>query len=170
MIELTPNQTNVIPFVMVDTNDDEAAGLTLSVAVSKNAGAFAAGAGTASEIGSGWYAYLLTAAECNTPGPLALKVTAPGARQQNIVATVVGAAPGAIAYDYTLTSDIGGTPIVGASIWATTDGAGLNTVATGTTNAFGVATLYLQPGTYYIWRAAPGYTFANPDTEIVSAS
>jgi len=29
-------------------------------------------------------------------------------------------------------------------------------------------TVYLDPGTYYFWRAKAGWTFTNPDTEVVA--
>jgi hypothetical protein len=44
----------------------------------------------------------------------------------------------------------------------------------GDTDAFGVARddagelPRLDPGTYYFWRNLAGWTFTNPDTEIVS--
>jgi len=45
-----------------------------------------------------------------------------------------------------------------------------NLIATATSNNFGVATLYLDPGTYYLVRVKAGYSFTNPDTEVVEAS
>lgn len=175
-MQFTANQINATVFVMVDATDTELSGLTLSVAISKNGAAFVAGTGTASEIGSGWYKYILPAAECDTIGPLAIKVTAPGARQQNLPNTVAyasgGAMPappvGSIAYTYTLLSTVGSVPLPGASVWVTTDLAGANAVALGTTDAAGIVVFNLQPGTYYFWRALAGYEFSNPDTEVVS--
>jgi len=79
----------------------------------------------------------------------------------------------AIEFTYTLTAP-GPIPIVGARIEVTSDLAGDNVVWCGETDTFGVARddngylPRLQPGTYYFWRSAPGYTFVNPDTEIVS--
>jgi len=78
------------------------------------------------------------------------------------------AGAGAIAYDYTVTVEGVGTPIADVHVWVTTDAAGANTVGSTRTNEFGVATFYLGEGTYYFWRSKAGYSFANPDTEVVS--
>ena len=79
------------------------------------------------------------------------------------------AGEGALEFVYTLTSTVDALPIDGASIWATTtNDPDDNVVASGTTNAFGVVTFYLDAGTYYIWRQKTGWTFTNPDTEVVS--
>lgn len=75
---------------------------------------------------------------------------------------------GAISWDYTLTDAGDGTPIDGAEVWVTTDLAGANVVASGTTNTSGVVTFMLDAGTYYIWCKKSGYNFTNPDTEVVS--
>lgn len=175
-MELTANQINAVEFVMVDATDTELTGLTVAVSVSKNGAAFAAGSGTASEIGSGWYRYVLPAAEC-PPGVIAVKVTAGGARQQNLVYAVAvatsGVIPsppaGAIAFDYTLTNSVTSAPVAGASVWATTDIAGLYVVATGVTDSNGVVVLYLQPGTYQFWASkSPDFDQSGPDEEIVS--
>lgn len=85
-------------------------------------------------------------------------------------AAAVGAGAGAITWPYTLTKSTDGSPIAGASVWVTTDAAGTNVIASGTTNASGVVTFYLDAGTVYIWRSLAGYNFTNPDTEVVSAS
>lgn len=78
------------------------------------------------------------------------------------------AGAGAIPYTYTLTSTVEGGPIIGAQVWATTDVAGNEIVASGVTNSFGVVTFYLDAGTYYVWRQKAGWNFTNPDTEVVS--
>jgi hypothetical protein len=90
MFDLQLNVANPIPFVLVDNGGDEVAdlGAAFTVAISKNGGAWAASAGTKAELGDGWYLYTTTAAECNTRGPLALKITADGAAQQNLLFTV----------------------------------------------------------------------------------
>jgi len=75
---------------------------------------------------------------------------------------------GAITYTYTVTDSVTGNPIDGVAVWVTTDSAGANTIATGTTNDSGVATFYLDAGTKYFWRSRSGYNFDNPDTEVVS--
>jgi len=76
--------------------------------------------------------------------------------------------PGATTFVYTLTSTVDASPIPGADIWATTDIAGNNTVASGVTDALGQVTFYLDPATYYIWRQLAGWDFDNPDTEVVA--
>ncbi len=75
---------------------------------------------------------------------------------------------GAITFTYTLTSTVDASPIVGADVWATTDAAGANVVASGVTNVSGVVVFYLDAGTYYIWRQLAGWDFTNPDQEVVA--
>lgn len=75
---------------------------------------------------------------------------------------------GAISHSYTLTDSDDGTPIDGAEVWVTTDAAGVDVVASGSTNSFGVVTFMLDAGAYYFWRKCSGYNFNNPDLETVS--
>lgn len=75
---------------------------------------------------------------------------------------------GAISHSYTLTDADDGTPIDGAEVWVTTDAAGVDVVASGSTNSFGVVTFMLDAGAYYFWRKCSGYNFNNPDLETVS--
>lgn len=90
MLDLSKDQANAIPFVLVDTNGTEVTGLTdtFTVTVSKAGGAFSASAGSKSELGNGWYLYTATAGECDTDGILALKVTGAGTAQQNMIFAV----------------------------------------------------------------------------------
>lgn len=80
----------------------------------------------------------------------------------------------AIEFTYTLTSTADGSPIEGAEVWFSTDAAGTNVVWTGVTDAFGVARdehdnlPRLDAGTYYVWRQRAGFTFTDPDIEVVS--
>ena len=82
----------------------------------------------------------------------------------------------AVGPDETLlvTDAMTGLPIEGVSVDISTDVAGTNIIWCGTTDAFGVARdengylPRLDPGTYYFWRRLAGYTFVNPDPEIVS--
>jgi hypothetical protein len=84
----------------------------------------------------------------------------------NSAAAAAGA--GATSWTYTLTNSVDGLPISDAHVWATSDIGGLSLVASGTTNASGQVTFWLDSGsTYYIWRAKDGWTFGNPDTEVV---
>jgi len=81
--------------------------------------------------------------------------------------TTLGGA-GAIDWTYTLTDEDTGLPIADATIWITTDIGGLNIIASGLTDANGVATFYLDAGTVYVWRQKSGYDFDNPDQETVA--
>lgn len=174
MKEWTLNQVNQIVFVMVDSNNTEVTGLGsgFTLQIAKAGGAFVNSAGTKAEIGSGFYRYDTTPGEANTVGPVAVKVTGAGAVQQNLEYVVKQRTINAIAFTYTVT--VGGNPLAGATVWISTDSAGANTLWEGTTDASGVARdvndelPYLDPGTYYFWTQAEGYSFSNPDTEIVS--
>jgi hypothetical protein len=76
---------------------------------------------------------------------------------------------GAITWTYTLTSTVPPfDPIPDADVWVTTDIAGLNVIASGKTDAFGVVTFFLDPGTIYVWRQKSGWDFVNPDTEVIA--
>ena len=81
--------------------------------------------------------------------------------------TLSGSSSGAAAWEYTLTSAVDAAPIVGADVWVTTDSDGAHVVASGTTNALGKVTFYLIPATYYVWRFKSGYSFVNPDSEVI---
>ena len=173
MIYLTPNQAQMISFVMVDVNCDEVPGLGVAFNpfVSKAGAAFAAGVGAEGEISNGWYHYTLTAAETNTVGPLAIRVTGAGAVQQNLLFFVKSACVGCTDRTYTVTTG-GGAPIAGVAIEITTDITGNFVIWCGTTDALGVARdadgqlPCLLPGTYYFWRDLAGWTFVDPDTEV----
>lgn len=75
---------------------------------------------------------------------------------------------GAIEFIYSLTDSVTGLPIAGADVWVTTDIAGVNVIASGTTDAFGNVTFWLDAGVYQFWRQCPGYTFIQPDLETVT--
>ncbi len=62
----------------------------------------------------------------------------------------------------------GSNPLEGATVWLTSDEAGENTVASGTTDAFGNVTFYLDAGTYWAWKKLAGYKFTNPEEMAVS--
>lgn len=171
-----PNQPNKVLFVLVDEGGTEVTGLgdTFSLELSKNGAAFAASQGTKAEIGSGWYSYTATAGEADTPGPIALKVSHASIVQQNLEYVVQTRVASSVAFTYTVTNSANGNPISGATVEFATDSAGTNVVGRYSTDAFGVARdtsgnlPRLDPGTYYIWVSAPGFTFDNPDTEVVS--
>jgi len=89
--------------------------------------------------------------------------------EQVVPSLSVGAiGTGETSWTYTLTETGTGDPIADAEIWVTTDLAGNNIVYDGQTDVNGQVTFYLTPGTYYVWRRKAGYTFTNPDTEVVS--
>jgi len=75
---------------------------------------------------------------------------------------------GAITFVYTLISSVDSSPIASATVWVTTDQAGTNVIASGTTDTNGEVTFYLDTGTYYVWREKAGWNFTNPDTETVA--
>jgi hypothetical protein len=80
----------------------------------------------------------------------------------------------AIEFTYTVTNSVTGIPIEGAEVWITTDVAGANIIWKGDTDTFGVARddagnlPRLDPGTYQFWTQRAGFTFVNPDAEVVS--
>ena len=75
---------------------------------------------------------------------------------------------GTIQHTYTVTDSSDGMPIDGVEVWVSTDAAGVDVVASGTTNTFGVVIFMLDAGTYYFWRKCSGYNFNNPDLETVA--
>lgn len=171
------NQINMITFVMVDATYTEVPGLGVgfTLSVSKAGGAFAPSTGTKAEISNGWYRYTLPAAECNTIGPLSIRVTGAGCIQQNLEYVVAQRNAGCIQFTYTAIDAITLLAVAGADVWITTDVAGTNTIWTGTTDAFGVARdglgnlPCLDAGTVYFWVHKVGYTpTAWPDLETVS--
>lgn len=59
--------------------------------------------------------------------------------------------------------------IPGVDVWISTDASGATVVAgTLVSDAGGLTTFYLDPGTYYTWRQLSGYTFTNPQTTVVA--
>jgi len=75
--------------------------------------------------------------------------------------------PGSLAWDYTIT-DGSSVPIPDVLVWITSDIGGSSVIARGITNASGVASFMLDPGTVYVWCYKYGWSFSNPDTEVVS--
>lgn len=84
--------------------------------------------------------------------------------------TQLGAATaGAISWTYTLTDSVTGGPIDGAEVWVSSDSAGTNVIASGTTDTAGQVTFMLDAGDYYIFAKKAGYNMdALPDFETVS--
>lgn len=172
--EWTLNGVQEIDFVMVDTDGTEVTGLGsgFTLQLRKPGGSFTGSAGTKAEIGNGWYRYTNTAGEADTVGPVAIRVTGAGAVQQNLLAVVKSLQINAIEFTYTVTD--GSNPIEGVEVWITTDAAGANTIWYGVTDASGIALdtngekPFLDPATYYFWCQRTGYSFTNPDLEVVS--
>lgn len=174
---LEPNQQNLIVFVLVDSANEEVTGLGngFTLELSKAGGAFVASAGTKSEIGDGWYSYLTTAGEADTYGPLSIKITHATIAQQNIPCVIGDLAINGVEFTYTITEPDLVTPISGVEVWFCTDPAGDNVAKYAITDAFGVARMpnstllpRLDPGTYYIFRKKSGYSFVDPDQEVVA--
>jgi hypothetical protein len=88
------------------------------------------------------------------------------------VTTIVGAIAGgggAVTYVQNV-ADSEDEPLDGVALTVrTTTNSAETPVATGTTDAFGNATFYLDPGTYYIWCQRGGINFTNPTQITVSA-
>lgn len=171
----TPNQQNTILFVLVDSSGVEKTGLGsgFTLQISKAGDTFAASAGTKSEVGLGWYKYVATAGEADTPGPVAIVVTGSGIVQQNLEYVVADRVATAVEFTYTVVSDEGGNPPISAvEVYITNDAGGANVVWRGQTDSFGVARddfgnlPRLQPGTYFFFRYKYGWNFENPDTEV----
>lgn len=98
------------------------------------------------------------------------EIKASQADEKSDIAAILSRVPergaGATAKTYTLL-DSDDDPISDADIWVSTDDAGENVIASGTTDQNGQVTFYLDVGTVYIWRAKTGYSFTNPDEELV---
>jgi hypothetical protein len=59
--------------------------------------------------------------------------------------------------------DTDSTPLGNVKCWISTDIAGSNVIAGSLlTDYLGKVTFLLDPGTYYLWRSSPYYTFHNP--------
>ena len=77
---------------------------------------------------------------------------------------------GATAVTYTQYQADGVTPLADVDIWATSDLAGTNVIASGITTDEGKWTFRTDIGSgenVYIWRKKAGWNFTNPDTEVV---
>lgn len=170
-----PYQRNMVAFVLLDVNGEEVEGLGngFTLEISNAGGGFLPAAGDKAEMGHGWYSYLCTAEEAE-PGPVSLRVTGPGLQQQNLEYVVRDRRPNAVSFPYTLTHAVTGAPLVGARVTITTDEQRKRIVWVGTTDTFGEAKdengldPYLdEGGPYYFWRYLPGFSFENPDIEVV---
>ena len=68
----------------------------------------------------------------------------------------------------TVTVNDGVNPIDGVDVWVSTDSAGTNVIARGSTGALGTVVFMLDAGTYYAWKQLAGYDFTNPQSFTVS--
>lgn len=171
-------QQNEIKFVMVTGGGTNLAGIgnAYVIKISKPGNtAFIDGAGTKQELGSGWYRYVSTAGEADTPGAVAIYLPAQGgSAEQNLEYVVKSRNALAIPFTYTVSFQGSGLPIPAVGVSISTDLSGSNIIWVGITDAFGVARdanndlPYLDPGTYYFWSQKTGIVFSNPDTEVVS--
>ncbi len=144
--------------------------------------------GSATEIGDGLYRYLLVAGSVDEAAEyIAVFKTADTSvdrrdiaalwvidRNVRASAVIQIYAAGAVEFTYTLTSTEGGNPIANAVIWISTDQPGANVVWRGDTDNSGIARgidnskPWLTTGTYYVFAQKSGYSFDNPDTEVVA--
>lgn len=176
----TARPTTIFAF---DSNGDPVNGLLdgdwTDKRIKKAGGAFAAMTVVITFQEAGCYSLTLSAAHTDTQGDLFLYFSAPGIKQINLQYQVVANPSsanfpaGAIEYTYTLTDSATLLPIAGAQIWIATDAAFTNIIWSGNSDAFGIARdvnnqkPFLDPGTYFIRSAKPGYSFPD-DSEIVS--
>ena len=97
MIKARKQNSTLYPinYLMTDSQDGKTAktGLTPTVTLSKNGGAFAAAAGAVSEIGNGWYSLAGNATDRNTLGELCIHAAASGADPADIQYSIVNFDP-----------------------------------------------------------------------------
>jgi len=129
--------------------------------------------GATFEIGDGMYGYRLDAADLGLYDYVAVFKSNDLTLDFRDVASLwslyghIPSGNGIVSFSYTLTDSTTALPVSAATVWATTDLAGVNIVATGVTNTFGIVIFNLDPGTYYFWAYKPGYNLGGPDTEVV---
>lgn len=172
MITLKVAQIQRISFIMVNSSGAPMPGLVpgdLTVTVSAAGAAFVPGAGSTGVIGSGWYYYDLTAAETSTEGPLAITITSPGCANQNLLFFIQSPTITARKFIYTLRDNATHVPITGAEVWASSDNLGQIEIDHGFTDGTGKVTFFLNPGTYYLWKTRAGYSFTNPEEQVIPA-
>ena len=122
----------------------------------------------------GIYYFTLTQAETNADLIVISAVSSTTGILLDPVILYAGSAAlgaGAITFTYTLREDDEdtGDPIAAVDVWVTTDEAGSNVIARGTTNSSGSVSFLLDAGNNYMWRNKPGWSFDNPDLEVISA-
>jgi len=148
------------------------------------------------ELSGGYYVFDITAAESNgnlivispssvtaniqvigVPGSYSTSAVWDESLSSHLAAGSTGAklnaldaiGAGEISWTYTLTDAATGLPIMDAHVWVTSDLAGTTILASGYTNSSGVVTFHMVSGaTVYVWRQKDGYSFTNPDLELIS--
>jgi len=75
---------------------------------------------------------------------------------------------GTVDFIYTLFDTDGTTPLPGASVYVSSDSAGVQRSQSRTTDALGRVTFSLIPSTVFFFRSHPARNFVNPDSEVVS--
>lgn len=69
-----------------------------------------------------------------------------------------------------LTIQVGSDLIDGCEVWVTaTNQVDAAKVASGITDGTGTVTVWLDPGTYYVWKQKSGINFTNPETLVVTS-
>jgi hypothetical protein len=119
MNTLFKQNSSVFPlmFMMVQTDGvSPATGLTPTVVISKNGGAFASPGGAVSELANGWYEVAANATDSNTLGPLILHATATGANNTDADYLVVAFDPTAAAASVNVTQAAGQTVSASAAV------------------------------------------------------
>ena len=107
-----------------------ATGVTPTVTLSKNGGAFASPAGAVTEIGNGWYKVAGNATDTSTLGPILLHATGTGTDPSDMMFPVVAVNPQSAAYGLSLAkttnitgfNDIAATTIVSGGAITTSSG------------------------------------------------
>jgi len=128
--------------------------------------------GAATEIGGGFYQYNYTGiiddylAVFKTADATVDSQHVPAFASKKL-ASIVTCGTGSVNWEYTVTEPDMVTPIEDVGVYVSTDIAGTNIIANGFTDIFGTITFHLDPGTYYLWCYKTGYSFTNPDTEVV---
>jgi hypothetical protein len=91
MYDIKLDSPEPLVFLMISSSDhiSPALGLSPTVVISKNGGAFAAVNGAVTEIGDGWYVVAADDDDQDTLGPLILHATAGGADPTDVVYHVV---------------------------------------------------------------------------------
>jgi len=181
MYPLKQSTAITVPFFAHDVNGDAVTGLVdgdFVKRISKNGAAFGAMTVTITEMENGWYSLPVGVGHSATRGVLSMTFTSGTIKQVNLQFRVnarllddlhtLGA--GATTWTYTLTDSAAPhDPIADADVWVTSDIGGTVVIASGTTDANGVVTFFLDYGsTVYVWAQKTGWNFTNPDTEVVS--